>query len=196
MKTKKLTSLVVAAALAAPMSLFAETRNSRRTDMESLAADLARALGANRVELSGRPLRTVARPSAPASIEEAVIAQMNRERGAHGLKPLRMNASLALAAEDRIHDLFAKHYFNHVSPDGMQPFVWAQRRGYAYSVIGENLAAGYPTATRVVDGWMHSPGHRANILGRDFDEVGVAVADGSPVGRYGGPTYVALYGSR
>ena len=191
MKIKKLTSLVVALALAAPLSLFAETRASQRTKMANLAADLERALGGHRVEVSGRPA-----PQASSSIEEAVIAQMNRERAAFGLQPLRVNSQLALAAEDRIHDLFNRHYFNHVSPDGMQPFVWAQRRGYDYSIIGENLATGYPTATRVVDGWMHSPGHRANILGRDFDEVGVAVAGGSPVSGYGGPTYVVLYGSR
>ena len=169
MKIKKLTPLVVALGLAAPLSLFAETRALRRTE---------RVLDAR------------------SSIEEAVIAQMNRERAANGLQLLRVNLQLALAAEDRIHDLFARHYFNHVSPDGMQPFVWAQRRGYDYSVIGENLATGYPTASSVVDGWMHSPAHRANILGRDFDEVGVAVADGSPVSEYGGPTYVVLYGSR
>lgn len=129
-------------------------------------------------------------------MEDAVIAAMNRERAAHGLRPLRVNTRLSLAADDRIADLFAKHYFNHVSPDGIQPFVWAQRRGYDYSVIGENLATGYRSASGVVDGWMHSPGHRANILGRDFDEVGVAIAGGSPVGNYGGPTVVALYGSR
>src|SRR5258706_15898033 len=193
MKLKKLASLVVALALIMPLSLFAETRDSKRTAMESLAADLTRVLGGNHVEVSGR---TVPGPSASPSIEEAVIAQMNRERAAYGLQPLRVNASLALAAEDRIHDLFAKHYFNHVSPDGMQPFIWAERRGYDYSVIGENLATGYPTATTVVDGWMDSPGHRANILGRDFGEVGVAVAAGSPVGVHGGPTYVVLYGSR
>ena len=93
-------------------------------------------------------------------------------------------------------DLFAKHYFNHVSPDGMQPFVWAERRGYDYSAIGENLAAGYRGATSVVSGWMHSPGHRANILGPNFDEVGVAIADGSPVRNYSGPTVVAIYGTR
>ena len=162
--------------------------------MQSLAADLSRVLGGHRVEVSGRTAQ--APPAASSSMEEAVIAQMNRERAAAGLRPLRANGQLALAAGDRIHDLFSRHYFDHVSPDGMQPFVWAQRRGYDYSVIGENLATGYPTATRVVDGWMHSPGHRANILGRDFDEVGVAVAPGSPVGGSRGPTYVALYGSR
>jgi uncharacterized protein YkwD len=128
--------------------------------------------------------------------EEAVIAAMNRERAAHGLKPLRLNLQLALAAEDRIHDLFGKHYFGHVAPDGTQPFVWAEARGYNYRVIGENLATGYPTPAAVVDGWMHSPGHRANILGADYDEVGVAIAPGSPVDKYNGPTYVAIYGER
>jgi uncharacterized protein YkwD len=189
MKIKRLTALTVAAVLAAPMSIFAETRTPRRTDLDGLAAELTRVLGAGHVEITGRV-------ASNSSTEDAVIAAMNRERAAHGLPPLRVNTRLALAAEDRVHDLFAKHYFNHVSPDGMQPFVWAERRGYDYSVIGENLAAGYRTPAAVVDGWMRSPGHRANILGRDFDEVGVAVAGGSPVANYSGPTYVAIYGSR
>ncbi len=62
--------------------------------------------------------------------------------------------------------------------------------------IGENLAAGYPTAAAIVGGWMHSEGHRENVLGRDFDEIGIAIADGSPRRPYGGPTVVALYGTR
>ena len=191
MKTKAFISLVVAAAMAAPMSLFAETRSARRTELQGLADELSRVLGSGRVEVAGR----TAAPQ-QSSMEDAVIAAMNRERAAYGLRPLRVNTRLALAADDRIADLFSKKYFNHVSPDGLQPFVWAQRRGYQYSVIGENLAAGYRSATGVVDGWMHSPGHRANILGRDFDEVGVAIAGGSPVGNYRGPTVVALYGSQ
>jgi uncharacterized protein YkwD len=160
--------------------------------MQGLADELARVLGKSRVEVSGRtePSRAIA------TDEDAVIAAMNRERAARGLRPLRLNTRLALAAEDRIRDLFAKHYFNHVAPDGTQPFVWAERRGYDYSIIGENLAAGYRNANSVVDGWMRSPGHRANILGRDFDEVGVAIANGSPVANYSGPTYVAIYGGR
>jgi uncharacterized protein YkwD len=128
--------------------------------------------------------------------EEVVIAAMNRERAAFGLKPLRLNLQLALAAEDRVHDMLAHHYFNHVAPDGTQPFVWADRRGYDYRTIGENLATGYRTPAAVVDSWMHSPGHRANILGRDFDEVGVAIAGDSPVRGYNGPLVVAIYGAR
>jgi uncharacterized protein YkwD len=128
-------------------------------------------------------------------VEISIISAMNRERAAYGLPPLRINVELTEAANDRIDDLFAHHYFAHVSPQGLQPFVWAERRGYDYHAMGENLATGY-SPREVVDGWMHSPDHRANILGRDFNEVGVAIAPGSPVHAEGGPTVVALYGGR
>jgi uncharacterized protein YkwD len=118
---------------------------------------------------------------------------MNRERAARGLGPLRLNPTLSDAAGDRIDDMFAKRYFDHVSPDGVQPFVWATRRGYRYRLIGENLAVGF-RGTSVVDGWMRSPGHRENILQRGFDEVGIAIADGAPQRGYKGPTVVAMYG--
>ena len=190
MKIKGLAALALTTVLAAPVSLFAETRTDGRTDLQNLADELTRVLGAGHVEITGRV------PSQNSAMEDAVIAAMNRERAAYGLAPLRVNTRLALAAGDRIHDLFSKHYFNHVSPDGMQPFVWAERHGYDYTSIGENLAAGYRTAASVVDGWMHSPGHRANILGRDFNEVGVAIAGGSPVDNFNGPTVVAIYGGR
>jgi uncharacterized protein YkwD len=134
--------------------------------------------------------------AAGSPIEISIISAMNRERAARGLRPLQINLELTEAANDRIDDLFAQHYFAHVSPQGLQPFVWAERRGYDYRAMGENLATGYAMPREVVDGWMHSPGHRANILGRDYDEVGVAVAAGSPVHAGGGPTVVALYGAR
>jgi len=126
----------------------------------------------------------------------AVVAAMNAERAENGLQPLRINDELSLAASDRISDMFRKHYFSHVSPDGLQPWSWAERRGYDYRRIGENLAVGYPAAAEIVDGWMHSPEHRANVLSRAFDEVGVAVAPGSPTRPFRGPTVVALYGER
>jgi uncharacterized protein YkwD len=126
-------------------------------------------------------------------VAETLVAAMNRERAARGLGPLRLNPTLSDAASDRIGDMFAKRYFDHVSPDGVQPFVWATRRGYRYRLIGENLAVGF-RGTSVVDGWMRSPGHRENILQRGFDEVGIAIADGAPQRGYKGPTVVAMYG--
>ncbi len=135
--------------------------------------------------------------SRPAGISAAaLVVAMNREREAHGLKPLRINRELSLAAEDRVNDMFAKHYFSHVSPDGIDPFTWADARGYRYTAIGENLAVGYRTADEVVDGWMHSAGHRENILKSNFDEVGVATASASPARPFSGPLVVALYGTR
>ncbi|MBV8520233.1 MAG: hypothetical protein JO197_22775 [Acidobacteria bacterium] len=127
----------------------------------------------------------------------AILAAMNRERAARGLAPLRLNERLCAAARDRIDDMFAKRYFAHQSPDGIDPFSWVIQHGYRYLFAGENLATGY-SGTSVVDGWMHSPGHRRNVLGADYTEVGIAVADGSPLrtSGYRGPTVVALYGSR
>ena len=128
------------------------------------------------------------------SMAEAVVEAMNRERVSHGLPPLRINDTLCAAAFDRLDDMFAKHYFSHVSPDGLQPWAWADKRGYDYRQMGENLAVGYATADAIVDGWMHSPGHRKNVLNSAFEEVGVAVAPASPQEPFNGPTVVALYG--
>ncbi len=195
MPFQRVTALAVALALAAPLSLLGEARSRQRTEMEALAADLQRVLGQDRVEVSGSARRAEARPPSSSS-GQAIVAAMNRERAAYGLRPLHVNSRLSLAASDRIGDMFDKRYFDHVSPDGVQPWAWAARRGYHYRLIGENLAVGYPSAGAVVDGWMHSPGHRANILGRNFDEVGVAIGSGSPAPGYRGPTVVALYGAR
>jgi len=124
----------------------------------------------------------------------ALVDAMNRERAAYGLRPLHLEERLNRAAEDRAEDMLEKHYFNHVSPEGMSPFKWVDAEGYAYREVGENLAVGYKTADSVVNGWMQSPGHRANILGKHYGDVGIAVAP-SPLHGYGSPLVVALYGS-
>lgn len=126
---------------------------------------------------------------------EGLIEAMNRERAAAGLPPLRLSEKLCAAADDRMHDMFTKHYFEHVSPDGIDPFTWAEKRGYDYREIGENLAVGYPRASDVVDGWMHSEGHRKNVMGRDYEEIGISISDGAPKRPFAGPTVVALYGT-
>jgi uncharacterized protein YkwD len=126
----------------------------------------------------------------------SILEAMNRERAAHGLAPLRQCEALTAAAEDRVRDMMERHYFDHVSPDGTSPFACAERHGYDYTAIGENLAVGYRSAASVVDGWMTSPGHRANLLGTRYDEVGLAIADASPVHGLRGPLVVAMYGRR
>lgn len=198
-------AVAIALAITLAPSTTAENRSRGRTsDLERLAADLERVLGRGSVEItreprgSSRPEPRMERPGVasartggPASVD-AIVHAMNRERAAKGLRPLRLNGTLSAAAGDRIDDMLSKRYFDHVSPDGIQPFVWAKRRGYDYRTIGENLAVGFG-GTSVVTGWMNSPGHRANVLGAAFDEVGIAVSSTAPLRGYNGPTVVALY---
>jgi uncharacterized protein YkwD len=171
-------------------------------ELEQIARDLNQALGRQSAVVERRAPSRVVVPAAEdvrvssSPMAEALVEAMNRERAAYGLQPLHLNPQLSLAASDRISDMFAKHYFDHVSPDGIDPFTWVDKRGYDYTEVGENLAVGYRDASGVVDGWMHSPHHRANILKGHFDEVGIALAPGSPTHRYTGPTVVVLYGSR
>ena len=129
----------------------------------------------------------------PESVQRLIVA-MNEVRVAHGLTPLRLNDRLSRAAEDRAADMLKKHYFEHVSPEGIDPFTWVDREHYNYQDVGENLATGYPTAASVVQGWMNSPSHRSNVLGAAYVDVGIAIADVSPVSRYEGPLVVCLYG--
>jgi len=182
-RKQRLTSLVLAITLALPMSAFAESRSRGRTVLDQIAAEL---------ELRRRDA------AGPAGETPAlqIVEEVNRERARYGLGPLRLNSKLSAVARDRADDMFAKRYFDHVSPDGIDPFTWALRRGYRYSIIGENLALGYRTSNSIVDGWMHSAGHRKNILTRDFDEVGIAIGNGSPTRGYRGPLVVALYAAR
>ena len=187
---QRVIALIAVIAITFSPSVNAENRSrSRTSDLEKLAAELEQKFGRGSVSIE-----RASTPAASSSAADAIVAAMNRERTSRGLRPLRLNERLSLAANDRIGDMFAKNYFAHVSPDGVQPFVWAQQRGYRYRLIGENLAVGY-RGTAVVDGWMRSPGHRENILQRGFEEVGIAIADGAPQRGYRGPTVVAMYGA-
>jgi uncharacterized protein YkwD len=185
---QRLASLALAIALTLPLSAFAETRSRGRTDLEKTIAEL-NAIHERRHDVVGPAVASTA-------FQQSIVDAMNRERARYGLRPLRLDARLSLAANDRANDMFAKHYFDHVSPDGINPFTWVLNRGYRYSIVGENLALGFRTSSAVVGGWMHSPGHRENILTSAFDEVGIAIGNGSPTRGYRGPLVVALYGAR
>jgi uncharacterized protein YkwD len=190
---QRVSAIALIAALGTPLSVSAENRTPRRTSIAGLASDLERALGRGSVEVRRGP---TASPRAASLTAQALVDAMNRQRSAYGLGPLRLNNRLSLAANDRIDDMLSKRYFDHISPDGVNPFTWVAKRGYQYSVIGENLAVGYPTAERVVTGWMNSPGHRANILKTEFDEIGIAFDSSAPLRQYAGPLVVAMYGTR
>lgn len=193
---QRFTALAAALAIVFPLSLTAENRSRGRTDLEKLAAELEARLGRGSVAVERTPVDPTPTAASRSSYAEAIVAAMNRERAKHGLVPLTLEPRLSLAAQDRVDDMLSKHYFDHVSPDGIDPFVWVRKRGYHYDRIGENLALGYRSSQSVVSGWMNSPGHRENVLKSGFDEVGIAFSDTSPMRGYGAPLVVALYGSR
>jgi hypothetical protein len=92
---------------------------------------------------------------------------------------LAINQTLVEAARMKAEDMATKGYFAHTSPDGVTPWYWLDTAGYAYSYAGENLAINFVNSEDVVDAWMNSTGHRANILNKYFSEIGVGVAKGT-----------------
>lgn len=89
---------------------------------------------------------------------------------------LALNAKLNTASDKFAVDLATYNYFSHTGRDGSQPWDRMTREGYIWRTAGENIAAGYTTARSVVDGWLQSPGHCANIMNPAFKEVGVGYA--------------------
>jgi uncharacterized protein YkwD len=124
----------------------------------------------------------------------SVLEAMNAIRARHGLPPLRDDRRLDAAAEDRIRDMENGGYWSHISPDGRTPFAWLPIHGYLFTSAGENLASGFETTEVLIASWMESQGHRDNILSTEFQDCGVAIIDGSTVGRASGRSVVVLFG--
>ena len=88
--------------------------------------------------------------------------------------PLRWHAALGAAALAHSEDMAARRYFDHAAQDGSLVGARSQRAGYAWQRIGENIAFGQNTPQAVLDGWLSSPGHCANIMNPDFSDMGAA----------------------
>jgi hypothetical protein len=108
-----------------------------------------------------------------------VIALTNDERADNDVGQLREDASLDAAAQAKADDMAAKGYFAHVGPDGKEPWAWITGAGYSYRSAGENLAVRFSDSRDVVQAWMDSPTHRANIVKPIYEEIGVGVAQGT-----------------
>lgn len=108
--------------------------------------------------------------------------------------PLTWNATLATAAQNHSRDMANNNYFDHKDRTGGTPGDRAELAGYSGQLIGENIAAGLDTPRKVVDGWLASPGHCANMMNPDFRELGAAYATDpkSDAGIY----WTALLGSQ
>ncbi|MEU7019255.1 sigma-70 family RNA polymerase sigma factor [Streptomyces sp. NPDC046203] len=128
--------------------------------------------------------------SGASSTSQQVIALVNTERSRAGCGPLTGNALLTRAAQGQSDDMAARDFFDHTNPDGDGPGERVTAAGYQWSTYGENIAKGQRTPAEVMEAWMNSPGHRANILNCDFREIGIGLHTG------GGPYWTQVFGAR
>jgi len=110
------------------------------------------------------------------TLEAQVVVLVNKERTKVGLAPLKANWELSRVARYKSQDMIDKNYFSHTSPTYGSPFDMMKNFGISYMSAGENIAYGQPTPTSVMTGWMNSAGHKANILNKNYTEIGVGVA--------------------
>lgn len=115
----------------------------------------------------GAPLKT---------LEDEVVRLVNIQRVNAGLQPLAYNWQAARVARIKSQDMITNKYFSHISPVYGSPFVMLESYGLRFSAAAENIAKGQRTAQEVMNSWMNSPGHKANILSRSFTEIGVGAA--------------------
>ncbi len=120
---------------------------------------------------------TVAAPRSRPELEARMLDLVNQERVAAGLRPLAPDPELTQVARQHSTDMFARGYFAHVTPEGRDPFERMREADVRFLTAGENLALA-PTLQIAHAGLMRSPGHRANILQRDFGRVGIGIMDG------------------
>lgn len=156
--------------LSLPKQIQSITERTVQTTTEDMATN----------KVSAPPPLRATRESGNAYLtQNGIFSLTNRQRTRNGLPALTMNGELKAAAAAKVKDMFANRYFEHLSPAGVGPGGLAKNAGYDYIMVGENLALGnYENDQAVIAAWMASPGHRANILGKDFSEIGIAVGQG------------------
>jgi uncharacterized YkwD family protein len=121
----------------------------------------------------GEIIRLKPSASSPSSFEEQVVKLVNAERAKQGLSPLTHRADVKNVAEKKAQDMINSNYFSHTSPNYGSPFDMLKTFGISYQSAGENIAKGQKTPEEVMNAWMNSPGHRANILKPEYDSIGV-----------------------
>jgi len=126
---------------------------------------------------SGAPIAATMSAS-ERSLAEAVFALVNEERARTGIEPVAWSEPAATAAYDHAVDMDLRDFFAHDNPDGASPGTRLARVGVGGRGWGENIARGQASAAAVMDAWMNSPGHRANILNPTYRFLGVGVHTG------------------
>lgn len=144
---------------------------------------------------STRPSRTASSTprtqAVPTGDIAQVVALVNKERSAAGCGPVSEDPLLNKAALGHSEDMDARDFFDHTNPDGADPGQRITAAGYTWSTYGENIAMGQQTPEAVMESWMNSPGHRANILNCSFKDIGVGIHKAS-----GGPWWTQNFGAK
>jgi hypothetical protein len=157
-----------------------------------LRAVAARACGDTALAIAAKTIGRVRR---------AIVCLVNRERRAAGLRRVQRDRRLQRAATAHVADMQRQHYFSHRGPGEPDLLARLARVRFPAAMAGENLATGsgsgsLSTARAVVDAWMHSPGHRANILNGGFRRVGIGIVPAATESAEPGETVAAEFGTR
>ncbi|MGW1543489.1 CAP domain-containing protein [Streptomyces sp. NPDC002309] len=115
-------------------------------------------------------------PASASSAAKRIVTLVNGERSKAGCSPVKLNAKLTDAAQDHSADMASHGNMSHTGSDGSDPGRRITKAGYDWRTYGENVAYGYSSPEKVMDGWMSSPGHKKNILNCAFKEIGVGLA--------------------
>lgn len=118
------------------------------------------------------------------SMEKQVASLTNSKRKAAGLGNLTLDSQLSKLARMKAEDMAKKGYFSHTSPTYGSAFDMMKKYGVSYRTAGENIAKGQKTPEAVMNGWMNSSGHRANILSSTYTHIGVGYAKDSKGNTY------------
>ncbi len=161
-----------------------EIEKANIPNFDKFKEDVATVINSESQIFAPPPLRVVQEVPSSFLTQKGTIEETNNQRMENNLLPLKENAKLNEAAKAKAQDMFASQYFEHVSPSGRGPADLAKSAGYDFLIIGENLALGnFEDDKKLVEAWMASPGHRANILNNKYTEIGVAVEKGIYEGR-------------
>ncbi len=150
-------------------------QNFQKNDLGNIVEQIKKEI------LAPTPLHIGGNANNAVFVKSKIIAQTNIQRYDNGqLLPLLENMSLNASAKAKADDMFSNQYFEHISPSGVGPGELVKNHGYDYILTGENLILGnFKSEAEIVQAWMNSPGHRANIVNNRFTEIGVAIVKGT-----------------
>ncbi|MFD1884347.1 CAP domain-containing protein [Paenibacillus wenxiniae] len=164
-------ALVAGAFVWSPQTETAHAATTIQTTMKTTVTS-----GSSNFTYKTPRLGTSAATSAAAAAKVAKL--VNEQRAKAGLKPLAVDTKLQKMAQAKANDMASKGYFSHTSPTYGTPFKMMNTFGITYTYAGENIAKGQSSAAQVMKDWMNSPGHKANILKKQYTHIGVGFKNG------------------